>query len=63
MNSFIIDYVPSTILRHKALSSVSICLLNALRLKIRWVSIEWDFFTCEITFTVGNQEFFSVFGV
>ena len=45
------------------MSSVSISLLNALRLKITWIGIEWDCFTCEIAFTVGNQEFFSVFGV
>ena len=40
------------------MSSVSISLLNALRLKITWFGIEWDCFTCEIAFTVGNQEFF-----
>ena len=40
------------------MSSVSISLLNALRLKITGVGTEWDFFTCEIAFTVGNQEFF-----
>ena len=28
-----------------------------------WVGIEWDCFTCEIAFTVGNQEFFLVSGV
>ena len=40
------------------MSSVSISLLNALRLKITGVGTEWDFFTCEIAFTVGNQDFF-----
>ena len=46
------------------MSSVSISLLNALRLKITGVGTEWDFFTCEIAFTVGNQDFFfSVSGV
>ena len=38
--------------------SVSISLLDALRLKITGVGTEWDFFTCEIAFTVGNQDFF-----
>ena len=45
-------------LGHKEVSYVSISLLNTLRLKMTWVGIEWDCFTCEIAFTVGNQDFF-----